>query len=379
LAKLAAMSDKPKQKVIVMMSGGVDSSVAALLLKKDGNDVEGVFMKNWSPNNLQSLTDCPWKQDLKDAEAVAKQLDIPFRSVNFEKEYRSEVVDYFLREYKAGRTPNPDVMCNKAIKFGAFYKWARKQGADFIATGHYARIFETSGQKLVSRGIDKNKDQSYFLWAIKPEILKHTIFPIGELKKTQVRQIAKKAKLKVANKKDSQGICFIGHINLAEFLQAELGTKEGLVKTIKGSIVGRHSGAHILTIGQRHGFEITNPKALAKDLNLDATNLPPLFVIAKDIEKNEIIIGSHSEVELLRDEFIVKDVIWHQKPNPNQNLKVQIRYRGVAIKCTVVDKGRNIIVKSVKKIRALAPGQFAVFYQSDNKNEFIVGGGTIVE
>jgi len=335
-------------------------------------------MKNWSPNSLQTLTDCPWEEDLRDAENVCQQLKIPFRSINFEKEYKKEVINYFLAEYRAGRTPNPDIICNKAIKFGAFYSWAKEAGADLVASGHYARIIEVEGQPRVARGQDSEKDQSYFIWTLTPKILTHTLFPIGELKKSQVRQIAQENQLAVADKKDSQGICFIGHINVANFLQAELGVKEGLVKTPQGTVVGQHHGAHILTIGQRHGFTITNPQALAKDLNLRPTNLPPLFVVAKDVAKNEIVVGTAEEANLSRTEFSVHKVIWHTKLSANQPLQVQIRYRGEVVDCQVKKNGAEYLVTLEKKLKAVASGQFAVFYSKQGNDSYIVGGGTII-
>lgn len=367
------MTANSNQKVFVMMSGGVDSSVAALLLKEQGFKVEGVFMKNWSPNSLQSLTDCPWEQDQADAEAVAKQLNIPFRSVNFEKEYKTEVVDYFLQGYRAGRTPNPDVMCNKAIKFGAFFEWAMAEGADLVATGHYARTVDYKGQKLVARGVDESKDQSYFLWALKPEIIQKTLFPVGELTKKEVRRRAQEAGLVVANKKDSQGICFIGHLNVGQFLRDELGVKPGKLVLADGTVVGEHDGAYLLTIGQRHGFNITEAKIVADALKIKRGSLPALYVINKDIESNTVTIGPNKAQSRQTNRFKVEQFDWHIQPVGNKiEALVQVRYRQKPVEADIILKQSEVITK--KPVTAVAPGQFAVIYDQ----AVVLGGGIIV-
>lgn len=363
------MSAITSNKVFVMMSGGVDSSVAALLLRDQGFDVTGVYMKNWSPMSIQSLSDCPWKQDLKDAKQVAEQLGIKFRSVNFEREYRERVVEYFLDEYRAGHTPNPDIMCNQEIKFGAFYDWAKKQGADMIASGHYAQIVDISGKHLIKRGFDKDKDQSYFLWSVDPAILKDVLFPIGGLAKSKVRKLAAAAKLVVAKKKDSQGICFIGHINVSDFLKAELGEKEGDLLTPGGQVVGKHQGAHLYTIGQRHGFDITKPKLVAKEFNFDDAARVPIYVVGKNMAKNQVLVGVSDSRSLLSQQFII------QKPKMYltefDGLKVQIRHQGQPVAVEIDLNTDEALVKSQKPLTAVADGQFAVLYDHD----LVIGGG----
>ena len=236
------------RKVYIGMSGGVDSSVSAALLKKAGYDVTGVFIKVWQPDWIN----CTWKEDRMDAMRVAALLDIPFITLDLEKEYKEEVVDYMISEYRAGRTPNPDVMCNRYVKFGGFYDWAMKQGADYVATGHYAQVIDG---KLIA-GNDKNKDQTYFLWTLNKEQLSKTIFPVGNIEKPEVRKLAKKFNLPNAEKKDSQGLCFIGKIDIKEFLSHYIDSKRGNVLNIEGEVIGEHDGSFFFTIGERHGFNI---------------------------------------------------------------------------------------------------------------------------
>ena len=271
-----ANSQKPTT-VFVAMSGGVDSSVSAALLKEQGYNVVGVFMKNWSGDNFGIQTDCPWEQDQKDVEKVCKLLGVPFITFNFEKEYRKQVVEYFFNEYKAGRTPNPDVMCNKEIKFGLFLEKALKKGTDLIATGHYARTEkDNKGKFHLLKGIDNKKDQSYFLYNLTQDQLSKTLFPIGNFQKSKVRKLAMKFKLPNAKKKDSQGICFIGDINVQQLLRAKLKRKKGDIIDIDSrEKVGKHDGAHYFTIGQREGIGIGGTKE-------------PYFVVGKDVEKNEV-------------------------------------------------------------------------------------------
>lgn len=370
-------------KVFVMLSGGVDSAVAALLLRDRGYDVTGVFMKNWSPNTWQSLTDCPWEQDQADAEAVAKQLKINFRSVNFESEYRQAVVNYFLDEYRAGRTPNPDVMCNREIKFGVFYRWALEQGADYVASGHYARIIEQDGQSRLAKGVDVTKDQSYFLWAVNPTILARVLFPVGELTKEEVRGLAKKAKLPVAAKKDSQGICFIGHLNVGHWLRTELGVNKGAVTLANGTIVGEHDGVHLYTIGQRHGFNITQPGALIKALKVESSHLPILFVIKKDRAQNRLIVDNRPPATVIP--FYIKQPQWYDLSVVNRldrgeavTLECQVRYRqrGVTVKVALehgINHNGGVVVVPQTPLTAVTEGQFAVFYHQNT----VVGGGVI--
>jgi len=236
------------KKVFVGVSGGVDSSTSVALLKKQGYDVTGVFIKVWQPD----FVECQWKEDRLDAMGVCADLGIPFLDLDLEEEYKSDVFDYMVSEYKQGRTPNPDVMCNKKIKFGGFLDFAKNKGADFIATGHYVRW---QGKKLLM-GVDKGKDQSYFLWTLTQDQLKYCIFPIGQYEKTKVRRLAKKFGLLTAQKKDSQGLCFVGKVDMKEFLQRFIPQKEGLVLNTDGQVIGVHEGIFFYTIGQRHGFKI---------------------------------------------------------------------------------------------------------------------------
>jgi len=233
------MKSEEKKKVFVGLSGGVDSAVSAYLLKEQGYDVTGVYMKNWSGDEFGIQADCPWEEDQKDAEAVCKHLGIPFRSLNFEKQYREKVVEYFFSEYEKGRTPNPDVMCNKEIKFKLFLEKAMDEGADFIATGHYARKLEVDGVNKMLKGVDSNKDQTYFLYNLTQSQLDKVLFPVGEIEKPEVRRIAEKAGLPNAKKPDSQGICFIGEINVLKFLMSKIPVKEGdIIDIDSGKVVG---------------------------------------------------------------------------------------------------------------------------------------------
>jgi len=370
------------KKVFCMMSGGVDSSVAAALLVQEGYRVEGVFMKNWSPSSIQSLSDCPWLEDQKDAEAVCQKLGIPFQSVNFEKEYRQSVVEYFLSEYRAGRTPNPDVMCNREIKFGIFLNWARSNGADFVASGHYVCLKRDAhiGTSL-HRGVDSNKDQSYFLWTLTQDQLKYCLFPIGHLKKMRVRQIAKSLNLSTAEKKDSQGICFIGAINVGQFLRSEISAKPGDVIGANNQIIGGHDGAAYYTVGQRHGFKLTNTKVLsALYQNKD---IPPLFVVEKDVENNLIIVGEADDPRLYKTKMIVSDLNWVsgrdtlQRVSTIRNISAQIRYRqqpvGIAHIQPLSTDYSKLIIKFLQPVRAVASGQSIVFYQEEQ----MLGGGII--
>ena len=359
------------QRIAVMLSGGVDRAVAAYLLRQEGWSVTGVFMKNWTPLSAQSLTDCPWEQDQADAQAVADHLDIPFESVNFEVEYKQRVVDYLLAEYAAGRTPNPDVLCNREIKFGLFAEWAAANGFSHLASGHYAQIGELEGQPVIIRGVDANKDQSYFLWTVGGQRLDNVRLPIGELTKPQVRQLAKQAKLPVATKADSQGICFIGHISLSDWLKGELKPNPGEVVTLSGQVVGRHDGTILYTIGQRHGYEIVDKAAVADEYGLDKSSLPRLFVVAKDDAANRLVVADKL-VEQDSGRLWLTDVVWHV--DPPRELTLQARYRQAPKKVKSwqsTDSG--VVVDLEEPVRAAAPGQFAVFYAG----AAVVGGGVI--
>ena len=360
------------KKVILGMSGGVDSSVAAYLLKEQGYEVEGVFMRNWdSAANSDILGNpaaadeiCPQEIDFKDAQAVADQLDIPLHRVDFVAEYWERVFMYFLNEYKEGRTPNPDIMCNKEVKFKAFLDYAIGLGCDFIAMGHYARI-EHGGEAQMLRGLDDNKDQTYFLSQLTQDQLKKTLFPIGELQKSEVREIAKKLGLATAKKKDSTGICFIGERNFSQFLQNYLPAQNGRMKTLDGQDMGEHMGLMYYTIGQRKGLGIGGAG--------DAW-----FVIGKNLEENVLLVGQGFEHEYAyADEAIVTGINWipTEKFEDNFLCTAKFRYRqaDVEVELSWVDKD-TVRVKCHEPVRAITPGQAAVFYS----DEVCLGGGMIL-
>lgn len=340
------------KKVYVGMSGGVDSSVTAALLKQQGYDVTGVYMKNWS-QDLPGFV-CPWKEDYQDAKRVAVQLDIDFKLYDFETEYRQKVVDYMVREYQAGRTPNPDIMCNQEVKFKLFLETALNDGADMIATGHYARI--KNGQLLA--GLDKNKDQSYFLYRVSEEALQKSLMPIGELEKPQVRAIAKQLGLATAEKKDSQGICFVGKVGIKEFLLHELGPQPtGPIVDQSGQTIGNHDGAIFYTIGQRHGLNVGGGL--------------PYYVARKDLPNNTIYVTTDlNQTELWHKDVHLEDAHWINKaPKEGQKYHARLRYRGPLIECTYHD---NMLTLSSEQ-RGLAGGQSAVLYEGDR----VIGGGVI--
>jgi tRNA-specific 2-thiouridylase len=344
------------KKVYIGMSGGVDSSVSAALLKNDGYDVVGVFIKVWQPDWIN----CTWKEDRLDAMRVAAKLVIPFITLDLEKEYKEEVVDYMIREYKAGKTPNPDVMCNRFVKFGGFYNWAMKQGADFVATGHYAR---SEDGKIIA-GNDKNKDQSYFLWTLSQEQLSKTLFPVGNIEKPEVRKLAKKYDLPNAEKKDSQGLCFIGKIDVKEFLSHYIESKKGSVLNENGEVIGGHDGSYFFTIGERHGFLITKK----------SPNDEPYYVIRKDIENNTITVANKMPNGNLPNEVKViklKDVNWNQGfAHLNIDLKARARYRAELQDIKLLD---NNTVEFKDPQDTLASGQSLVVYDGD----VCLGGGVI--
>lgn len=357
-----------KKKVVVGISGGVDSSVAALLLKEAGYDVVGLFMRNWDStinndilgNPTLNNDICPQEEDYNDAVKVCKKLDIPLYRVDFVKEYWDFVFTYFLDELKKGRTPNPDIMCNKYIKFDLFVKEAKKLGADFIATGHYARIKD--GKLL--RGIDQNKDQTYFLSQISREQLKNVLFPIGELTKKEVREIAKRHNLITASKKDSTGICFIGERNFAKFLKNYIPNQPGKIVDIETKkILGEHQGLMYYTIGQRRGLNIGG--------TFDRT-----FVVCKDLKNNILYVASGNENKYLySDEAVIEDVNWISERKP-KNCTAKFRYRQKDIPVTIeFTDNNNIIVKYTSLARAVTPGQACVFYDGEE----CLGGGIIKE
>lgn len=369
-----------KTRVIVGMSGGVDSSVSAYLLQKQGYQVEGLFMKNWEEDDTDEY--CSAAEDVADAQAVCDQLNIPLHTINFAAEYWDNVFEYFLQEYSAGRTPNPDIMCNKEIKFKAFLEYAISLGADFIATGHYARRTTPSTEKLsvdtckshhiqMLRGLDKNKDQTYFLYTLGQYQLSKTLFPVGELVKEQVRQIAEQQGFINARKKDSTGICFIGERRFSEFLSRYLPAKPGQIITIDGHIIGEHQGLMYHTLGQRKGLKIGGLKDAAET---------PWFVIDKNLADNELIVAQgHDHPANFHQLLEASQLHWVAGAAPEVNEErcfectAKIRYRQEDVKCQVELVQQQAIVHFNDPQRAITPGQSIVFYQK----EICIGGGII--
>lgn len=352
------MSQKPR--VVVGMSGGVDSSVTALLLKEQGYDVVGLFMKNWEDDEQ-----CRSREDLVDAVAVADRLGIEIEAVNFSAEYRERVFQNFLQEYQAGRTPNPDVLCNSEIKFKAFLDHALTLGADHIATGHYARVREVNGEFELLRGLDPGKDQSYFLYRLNQHQLSKTLFPVGELKKSEVRQLARQAGIPVAEKKDSTGICFIGERPFREFLQRYLPIEPGPMQTPAGKVVGKHQGLMYYTLGQRQGLGIGGPGE-------------PWFVVAKDLKANVLtVVQGHDHPALYSQQLKASQLSWiaGHGPEVGASYGSKARYRQPDSPCTLIALDRLEMELSFPNPQwAVTPGQSAVLYQG----EVCLGGGIIL-
>ncbi len=380
-----------KKKVFVALSGGVDSSVSLYLLKKAGYDVTAVFIKigeeiERAEGDEVNVDKC-WIGERRDAMRVAAYLNVPFLTFDFDKEYKRQVLDYFFSEYKAGRTPNPDVMCNRKIKFPLFWKKAKALGADFMATGHYAQIVpvrhpERSGAKpkdlKLFAATDKEKDQSYFLYNLKSKDLEHILYPIGNLTKPEVRKIAKDAGLPTAEKKESQGLCFVGQVNISNFLKTKIKPKKGKVVDTDGKIVGEHEGLYYYTIGQRHGVGVSGASE-------------PYFVVDKNMKKNELIVAPQKdEKKFYKKELAVGDLNWIFNAKFPLNCSARIRYRAPLEKCVVfpilpLNKGeiegvrsgkvkkRKFKVKFSRPQRAVTPGQSIVFYRGAE----VLGGGVI--
>lgn len=344
-----------KQTVFVGMSGGVDSSVTAALLKKEGYNVVGVYMKNWT-KDLPGF-ECPWKEDFQDAKRVAVQLGIDFKVFDFEKQYKHKVVDYMIAEYSQGRTPNPDIMCNQEVKFKLFLKTALEEGADLIATGHYAR---TKNGKLY-KAKDDNKDQTYFLYRVTEDALKKTLFPLGDYTKPEVRVLAKKFGLVTAGKKESMGICFVGKVGIKEFLQQYVTAKPGKIIDQGGKVVGEHEGAIFYTIGQRSGLGVGGGL--------------PYYVGSKDMKKNEVYVTTDlGDKKLWQRELILTDVHWINSAPKVNALSIRTRHRAPLVDCKVEMTSKNTLrVKLAEEIRAATPGQSAVLYDGSE----CLGGGII--
>jgi tRNA-specific 2-thiouridylase len=377
-------------RVVVGLSGGVDSSVAAYLLQQEGHEVIGVFMKNWHDTDVTISEECPWEEDSKDALLVADKLGIPFHTIDFSEEYYERIVSYMFREYESGRTPNPDVLCNREIKFDSFLKHAVKLGADYVATGHYCRKRETeSGFELLA-GKDGNKDQSYFLCQISQDQLAKALFPIGELEKPEVRRIAKEQDLVTADKRDSQGLCFIGKVKLPDFLKQQLKEKKGNVVEIMrdwsgfanklgtteehsfsetdGKLIGEHIGAHFYTIGQRKGLNIGG-------------YVNPLFIIQTNTETNTVYVGEGEDHQgLSRPGLLIQeeDIHWvkdadKMEVGASKPVEARIRYRQPLFGATLIKLESGLKIKFDSTQKAVAKGQFAAWYEGD----VLVGSGVI--
>lgn len=360
-------TSSPKPRVLVGMSGGVDSSVSAALLQQQGYEVVGGFIKNWSDTKDLWTGECQWRGERRDALRVAARLGISLLTFDFESSYRQRVLDRMFAEYERGLTPNPDVLCNEEIKFGLFFEEAMRLGFDYVATGHYARVeTDQEGCAHLFKGLDPNKDQSYFLYRLSQSVLQRVLFPIGHLLKSEVRAKASDFNLPTASKPDSQGICFVGKLDFHEFLRKKIMSSPGEIVAEDGTILGRHDGLDAYTIGQRQGLQVS------KDGR-------PWFVAAKNREKNQLmVVPDHDHSLLLRREATIGDLHWTRKIDLSLPISVEvaIRYRQNPEHATLaVQTNDQVALSFAKPVWALAPGQSAVFYQKDE----CLGGGVILE
>ena len=353
-----------KKTVVVGLSGGVDSSVAALLLKQQGYNVIGLFMNNWEETD--ECGHCTAEEDFSDVRRVANKIGIPYYSVNFAKEYMDRVFSYFISEYQKGRTPNPDVLCNREIKFADFKNKAKELGADYIATGHYCDILHDNGIHYLLKAKDQNKDQTYFLNQLSQSQLDGVLFPLGKLDKSEVRKIALENGLATAEKKDSTGICFIGERNFRDFLLKYIPAKPGKMMTMDGKVIGEHIGLMHYTIGQRKGLDIGGQKG---------DDGGRWFVIQKDLENNILYVAHGAEDKLYSRGLYMKECNWIPFPPEKKtfNCTAKFRYRQAEQNCMVNVKEDGIYVDFEERQRAITPGQFAVFYDGDK----CIGGGVI--
>lgn len=367
------MTNKPDQnpnsdsKVIVGMSGGVDSSVAAYLLLQQGYQVEGLFMKNWDEDDGTEY--CTAKEDLADAQSVCDSLGINLLSANFAAEYWDNVFEHFLSEYSAGRTPNPDVLCNREIKFKAFLEYANELGADFIATGHYVRKLSTDTETYLLKGLDNNKDQSYFLCEVDDSSLAQSLFPVGELDKSEVRAIASSLGLSTHDKKDSTGICFIGERKFKDFLEQYIPAQPGVIETVDGDAIGNHAGLMFYTYGQRQGLGIGG---------LSDRSEAPWYVVDKDLERNILLVAQGAEHEMLFASRLMASRAAWVNTQPQElplHCTAKIRYRQADQECQIshLEDGK-LQVEFIQPQRAVTPGQYVVFYQDER-----CLGGAIIE
>lgn len=372
---------KKRQKVALGMSGGVDSSLSAHLLVEQGYDVTGVYLECWRAPG------CRTEVDRKDALKVALSLNISFQVLDFKQTYRDKVVEYFFDEYQAGRTPNPDVLCNKEIKFGLFYDWAIQNEFEYVATGHYAAIHSIevsdSHKSALSIPADTAKDQSYFLYLLTEEKLDHILFPLQDLKKDQVRAEAANRNLHNAEKKDSVGICFIGDINVHDFLEKRLGKNPGEVVNTQGSVIGTHDGLWFYTIGQRHGFRIDKKTVITLDdgSTIEKQNIPPFYVIDKLPDTNQLVVGFGAETQ--KQSFKVSSVHWIDASLSPENalarnqILVRIRHTGDLLPCELDYNQDSLHVRLQQPVKGIASGQAAVFYVKNDGITLCLGGGLI--